>query len=182
MVKEATDEIGDMAGRAWGQYKRHKFRKKVQDSPLEAVDDPVGTAVVMMLAVAKEAGPITPEMEAAAHREITRSLKIAEPNELLVFSKWVTSHVQDANNVSPPYAKALGRRLKYGRTPEIRGHGRTGRPGLRRCDRGPECQNPQIPRAVGPDRLTLFPGLYVATPETKVNALSQGGTQWSGLP
>ncbi len=105
MVKQATDEIGDMAGRIWGQYKRNKFRKKVEDSPLEAVDDPVAAAVVMMLAVAKEAGPITPEVEAAVQGEITGQMKIAEPTELLVFGKWVASHVEDANNVSLRYAK-----------------------------------------------------------------------------
>ncbi len=49
MVSEAANEIGDVAGRAWGQYKRYKFRKKVEDSPLEAVDDPVAAGVVMML-------------------------------------------------------------------------------------------------------------------------------------
>ena len=30
MVSEAANEIGDVAGRAWGKYKRHKFRKKVE--------------------------------------------------------------------------------------------------------------------------------------------------------
>lgn len=105
MVRQATGEIGDMAGRVWGQYKRNKFRKKVEDSPLEAVDDPVAAAVVMMLAVAKEAGPLTSEVEAVVLREITGPMKIAEPTELLVFSKWVASHVQDANNVSFRYAK-----------------------------------------------------------------------------
>ncbi len=105
MVRQAADEIGDVAGRVWGQYKRNKFRKKVEDSPLEAVDDPVAAAVVMMLAVAKEAGPITPEVEAAVRREITGQMKIAEPTELLVFGKWVGSHVEDANNISLRYAK-----------------------------------------------------------------------------
>lgn len=27
-VKEATDDVADMAGRAWGKWKRYKFRKK----------------------------------------------------------------------------------------------------------------------------------------------------------
>ena len=30
---------------------------------------------------------------------------IADPTELLVFGKWVASHVEDANNVSLRYAK-----------------------------------------------------------------------------
>jgi hypothetical protein len=108
MVSEAANEIGDVAGRAWGKYKRHKFRKKVEDSPLEAVDDPVAAAVIMMLAIAKEAGPVTDEVEASVRREVTSAMKIANPTELMVFSKWVAGHVQDANNVSLRYSKLWG--------------------------------------------------------------------------
>ena len=112
-IKEAADEIGDVAGRAWGKYKRNKFRKKVEDSPLEAVDDPAAAAVVMMFAMAKEAGPITERVEASVRREITSAMKIADPTELVVFSKWVASHVQDANNVSLRYAKLWGGALSH---------------------------------------------------------------------
>lgn len=110
-IKEATDEITDVASRAWGKYKRHKFRKKVEDSPVEAVDDAVAAAVIMMLAMAKEAGPVTDKVEAAARREIVESMKIDDHTELLTFSKWVTTHVQDANNVSLRYAKLWGAAL-----------------------------------------------------------------------
>jgi hypothetical protein len=112
-IKEATDDISDAAGRAWGKYKRHKFRKKVEDSPLEAVDDPAAAAVIMMLAMAKEAGPVTPDVERAVSDEITGSMKIADPTELLIFSKWVASHVEDANNVSLRYAKLWGSALNF---------------------------------------------------------------------
>jgi hypothetical protein len=108
MVSEAANEIGDVAGRAWGKYKRHKFRRKVEDSPLEAVDDPVAAAVIMMLAMAKEAGPLTDAVEEGVRREIINSMKITDPTELLVFSKWVAGHVQDANNVSLRYSKLWG--------------------------------------------------------------------------
>ena len=108
MVSEAANDIGDVAGRVWGKYKRHKFRKKVEDSPLEAVDDPVAAAVIMMLAIAKEAGPVTEEVEASVRWEVTSAMKIADPTELMVFSKWVAGHVQDANNVSLRYSKLWG--------------------------------------------------------------------------
>lgn len=105
MIGEAANEVGDVAGRAWGKYKRFKFRRKVEDSPLEAVDDPVAAAAVMMFAVAKEERPITPEVEAAVRREIVSGIGIKDPTELMVFSKWVVSHVEDANNVSLRYSK-----------------------------------------------------------------------------
>ena len=105
MVSEAANEIGDVAGRAWGKYKRHKFRKKVEDSPLESIDDPVAAAVVMMYAMAKEAGPLTDAVEAAIRVEVVSTMKILDPGEIMVFSKWVASHVVDAGNLTLRYSK-----------------------------------------------------------------------------
>jgi uncharacterized tellurite resistance protein B-like protein len=105
MVGEAASEVHDMAGRAYGKYKRAKFRKKVEDSPLESVDDHVAAAVVMLYAMAKEDGPMTPAGEAAVLREVRDTMKIDDSEELLVFSKWVASHVTDAGNVALRYNK-----------------------------------------------------------------------------
>jgi hypothetical protein len=113
MVSEAANEIGDVAGRAWGKYKRYKFRKKVEDSPLEAVDDPIAAGVVMMLAMANEAGPMTEAVEKAVRQEVVNGMGVSDPLELLTFSKWVATHVQDANNVSLRYAKLWGGALSY---------------------------------------------------------------------
>lgn len=110
-AKETADEISDMAGTAWGKWKRYKFRKKAEASPVEAVDDPVAAAVIMMIAVAKEEHPLTPQAEAAIRDEAVRTMGIADPSELLVFGKWVASHVEDANNVSLRYSKLWARAL-----------------------------------------------------------------------
>lgn len=110
-VKEATDDVTDMAGRAWGKWKRYKFSKKAEAAPVEAVDDPVAAAVIMMLAVAAEERPLTPAAEAAIRDEVTKTMGIADPTELLVFGKWVASHVEDANNVSLRYTKLWMRDL-----------------------------------------------------------------------
>src|SRR5437868_14842182 len=75
-VKEATDDVTDMAGRAWGKWKRYKFRKKVEDSPVEAVDDPVAAAVILMIAAACEEHPLTQTAEAAIRNEVTKTIGI----------------------------------------------------------------------------------------------------------
>jgi hypothetical protein len=113
-VKEATDDVTDMAGRAWGKWKRYKFRKKAEASPVEAVDDPVAAAIIMMIAVACEEHPLTPEAESAIRDEVVRTMGIADPTEVMVFGKWVASHVEDANNVSLRYAKLWVRDLSAG--------------------------------------------------------------------
>jgi uncharacterized tellurite resistance protein B-like protein len=110
-VKDAADDITDTADRAWGKYKGYKFRKKAEAAPVEAVEDPAAAAVIMMLAIAKEGRDLTPEAEAAVKREVTETMGIDEPGELMVFAKWVASHVEDANNVSLRYSKLWGNSL-----------------------------------------------------------------------
>jgi hypothetical protein len=104
-VGAAASDAHDMAGRAWGKYKRAKFRRKVEDSPLEAVEDPVAADVVLLFAMAKEGGEVTPGIEAAIRKEAEQTIGIANPTELLVFGKWVSNHVEDVNNVILRYAK-----------------------------------------------------------------------------
>jgi hypothetical protein len=111
MIGDAAGEIGDVAGRAMGQYRRNKFRKKVEDSPLEAVRDPAAAAVVMLYAMAQEAGPVTAEVEAAIRQEAETTMKLAKPDEVLVFGKWAASHALDANNVSLRYGKLWAQAL-----------------------------------------------------------------------
>jgi hypothetical protein len=102
---EAASEINDAAGRLIGTYKRKKFLKKVGESPLAAVDDPAAAAVIMMFGIAKEEAPITDAIEAVIREEIVSTMKVEDATELLTFSKWVISHVVDANNISMRYGK-----------------------------------------------------------------------------
>jgi hypothetical protein len=104
-MSEAAGEINDAAGRLIGTYKRKKFLKKVCESPLAAVDDPAAAAVIMMFGIAKEEAPITDATEAIIKNEIITSMKIDDTTELLTFSKWVVSHVVDANTISLRYGK-----------------------------------------------------------------------------
>ncbi len=105
MIGQAADEVTDVAGRAIGKYKRYKFRKKVEDSPMEAVDDPLAAAVVMMIAMVKERGPLLETSENAIRRELQTVMAVADPTEVMVFGKWVASHTVDANAVSSRYSK-----------------------------------------------------------------------------
>jgi hypothetical protein len=104
-INEAANDVTDAAGRAIGKYKRYKFRKKVEDSPVEAVDDPLAAAVVMMIALVQERGPLLEPTETAIRRELTKVMGVKEPTEVMVFAKWVASHVVDANAVSLRYGK-----------------------------------------------------------------------------
>lgn len=110
-VKEAADDVTDVAGRAWGKYKRYKFRKKAEASPVEAVEDPVAAAVVMMIAMVQEEREFTLQHETRVAEEVRRVMGVEDTSELMVFAKWVAKHVEDANNVSLRYAKLWHRAL-----------------------------------------------------------------------
>jgi hypothetical protein len=105
MMSDAAGEVNDAVGRVIGTYKRKKFLKKVGESPLAAVDDPAAAAVIMLFGIAKEEVPITDATEAIIKNEIITSMKIDDTTELLTFSKWVVSHVVDANSISLRYGK-----------------------------------------------------------------------------
>jgi uncharacterized tellurite resistance protein B-like protein len=102
---EAASEIHDAAGKVIGKYRRNKFRKKVEGSPLTAVDDPRAAAVIMMMAIVQEEGPLDEASEAAIRREVTETIGESDPTELMIFSKWAVSHTVDANDVSFAFRK-----------------------------------------------------------------------------
>lgn len=135
MIGQAANEITDAAGRAVGKYKRYKFRKKVEDSPLEAVDDPLAAAVVMMMAVARERGPLLETTEQAIARELKSVMHVADPTEVMVFAKWVTGHVTDSNNVSTRYAKLWLAQLNRGEREDF----------LAAVERVAEAEGPVVP-------------------------------------
>lgn len=68
----------------------------------------------MMMAVASEEHPLTSTAEARIRDEVTKTMGIADPTEVMVFAKWVASHVEDANNVSLRYTKLWMRDLNAG--------------------------------------------------------------------
>jgi uncharacterized tellurite resistance protein B-like protein len=110
-ISQAASEAHDVAGRAWGKYKRYKFRKKAESAPVESVEDPVAAAVVMMLAVAKTDGPTSDRAEALVEKIAREEMEVEDTTELMTFTKWVDKHVVDANDVARRYSKLWGNAL-----------------------------------------------------------------------
>jgi uncharacterized tellurite resistance protein B-like protein len=92
MTRQAADEITD----------------KAEAAP---VSDPAAAAVVMMIAVASADHPLSSEAETVIRDEITSTMGIADPAEILVIGKSAAAHVEDANTVSLRYAKLWCREL-----------------------------------------------------------------------
>ena len=105
VLREAGSEVTDAAGRAMGAWRRRKFRMKSDASAVDAVNDPMAAATVMMIATARRDGELSAASEAAIKREIVDTFGERDPVELFTFGKWVAGHVADANNVSLRYSK-----------------------------------------------------------------------------
>jgi hypothetical protein len=98
-IGEAANEASNVAGRAWGKYKRKKFLNKVNDSPLAVIDDPASAAVILLYTIANEHGALGPNVEEIIRNEVASTIAPEDVTELLTFSKWTAGHATDANSV-----------------------------------------------------------------------------------
>lgn len=110
-VGEVASEVHDVAGRLWGKHKRKKFLGKVNDSPLEVIDDPATAAVILMNVIATEDGVPGHVAEAAIKKEVEQSMGLSDSMEILTFGKWTASHATDSNAVIMRYGKLWAENL-----------------------------------------------------------------------
>jgi hypothetical protein len=110
-VGEVASEVHDVAGRLWGKHKRRKFLGKVNDSPLEVIDDPATAAVILMNVIATEDGVQGHVAEAAIKNEVEQSMGIIDSMEILTFGKWTANHAPDSNTVILRYGKLWSENL-----------------------------------------------------------------------
>jgi hypothetical protein len=116
---DAAKEVHDVAGRAWGLYKRRKFLNRVNDAPLEVIDDPATAAVILLSVIQREDGIAGPEADSTLAREVTNTMGIADPTEILTFGKWTASHAIDANNIIHRYAPIWADKLSVSEREEL---------------------------------------------------------------
>lgn len=92
--------LADAAGRARGDYRRRRFRKKAEASTIQAITDPRTAAIVMAVAVASCEAGMTVDQDAALKQMMRDILAVDNPDEELTFAKWAVREVGDPNNVS----------------------------------------------------------------------------------
>jgi hypothetical protein len=110
-IGQAANDAGDVAGRLWGNYKRKKFLGKVNDSPLQVIDDPATAAVILMHVIQNEDGLTGPDADESLLREVTQTMGIKDPTEMITFGKWTANHASDANNVIMRYGQLWSEKL-----------------------------------------------------------------------
>ena len=118
-VGQVANEVHDVAGRLWGKHKRRKFLGKVNDSPLEVIDDPATAAVILMNVIATEDGVPGHIAEAAIKKEVEGQMGISDSKEILTFGKWTANHAPDSNTVILRYGKLWSENLSVKEREEL---------------------------------------------------------------
>jgi uncharacterized tellurite resistance protein B-like protein len=90
----------DTAQRLRGFYRRYKFRKQAELSPIASVDDPAAAGVAMLIALASARGALSDQAEAAIRHEIAFSMLLPRVDEVFTFARWVADHASTPNDLS----------------------------------------------------------------------------------
>ena len=103
MIGRAGSEVIDHAGRLRGQLRRNAMRRKVEESPVMAIDDPVVAAASLLCMLAATVHPLTPREEGAVRGWLATVLddpdsaaSRAQLDEAIVYGRWLHRQGLDA--------------------------------------------------------------------------------------
>ena len=88
-VGRAGSDALDQLGRARGAVRRSRMRRKVEESPVMAIDDPVIAAVSLLCMLAATQHPLTPREEGAIRRQAGRIAVGEFLDEAVTYGRWL---------------------------------------------------------------------------------------------
>jgi hypothetical protein len=95
MLKEAGQDAADVVGRVRGAYRMRRFKKQVEGSTLNAIDDPAMAAAVFLYALAGD-HPLTAERSRDAIKaHIAAIVPANELDEVLAYAAWAARDIVD---------------------------------------------------------------------------------------
>jgi len=104
-VAHVADEAIDAAQRLRGTFRRRRFLRKAESSPVEAVEDPAAAAVALLIALASCRGPMSPVAEEAIRAEMRDVMALPKADETFIFARWVADHANDPNDLVRRFSK-----------------------------------------------------------------------------
>ena len=112
-------DVADAAGSAKGMFRRWKWRRKVNISPIDLIDDPREAASVLMIAVAQADGRVSDVERATIARQIKTFFGASDDqsNALIAQTEWAVRDGMDTSEVM----RRLTPMLKKTTTPIQRG-------------------------------------------------------------
>ena len=88
-IGRAGSEVLDHAGRLRGQIRRSAMRRKVEESPIMAIDDPAIAAVSLLCMLAATQHPMTPREEGAIRQQAARIAEGEFLDEAVTYGRWL---------------------------------------------------------------------------------------------
>ena len=95
-VGRAGSDALDQLGRARGAIRRSQMRRKVEESPIMAIDDPVIAAVSLLCMLAATQHPLTPREEGAIRNQASRIAEGEFLDEAVTYGRWLHRQGLDA--------------------------------------------------------------------------------------
>lgn len=97
-IGRAGAEVADHAGRLRGQLRRSAMRRKVEESPIMAIDDPVIATASLLCVLPATAHPLTPREEAAVREQLARIVSddAERMDEAVTYGRWLHRQGLDA--------------------------------------------------------------------------------------
>lgn len=112
----AARELADTASEVHGLFRRHKWRKKLANDPLQLIDDPRAAAAALLAALAQSDGAITDAEQTVIVREMCEKFGAGATaaEELLAHARWTVRDVAEVDTcfrrLLPVIEKACGPR------------------------------------------------------------------------
>jgi hypothetical protein len=104
-VGHVANEAVDAAQRLRGTFRRKRFLKKAESSPIAAVEDPAAAAVALMISLASSGDRLSPAAESAIHAEMRDVMALPKADETFIFARWMADHANDSNDLVRRFAK-----------------------------------------------------------------------------
>jgi hypothetical protein len=98
-------DVIDRAERLRGAYRRHRFRRQVENSPFSAVRDPATAATTMLVSLATVHGRMTPASEEFIRAELSAIVDPMVAEETFGVGSWLAGQASDPNDVSLRFSR-----------------------------------------------------------------------------
>jgi len=119
MLSNAAGDIIDIAGTFRGYIRRRQMRRKAEESPAAAIEDPVHAAATVILAILADDGRVTEALTAAVRNVLLEISSAKEADEALIYAEWACRQVGDTVTIIDKATPLLRQRLNNSEKHEL---------------------------------------------------------------
>jgi uncharacterized tellurite resistance protein B-like protein len=103
MLGDVGRDVADLAGRARGAYRMHKFKQKADGATLNAIDEPALAAAVFLYALANEDKASLYKSVPAIRSSMALVANASDLDDMLAYAEWAARDVLDPRDLVPRF-------------------------------------------------------------------------------